>query len=225
MLISGTSHPYSPHYKIKLAHLSPTARNLRCIKNVWKVTEHPPEDTGPKANPRWCGIVRNPNQQIPQFALFFYITAFAVIFVCDICIYIYIYIYIYACVFQGEAIDVHAIMRDEWREEARGTSTGLDCWRREFREREREPNWVLALFRKAAKRAATVVFHLFQFPDTSQTMENVLPRDGGDGHRHNSPLCHRRCNVMSANALKGPRGKCVQKAIVPPVKQVYESFF
>jgi hypothetical protein len=139
--------------------------------------------------------------------------------------HIYIYIYIYACVFQGEAIDVHAIMRDEWREEARGTSTGLDCWRREFREREREPNWVLALFRKAAKRAATVVFHLFQFPDTSQTMENVLPRDGGDGHRHNSPLCHRRCNVMSANALKGPRGKCVQKAIVPPVKQVYESFF
>lgn len=43
--------------------------------------------------------------------------------------------------------------------------------------------------------------------------------------RYNSPLCRRQCTVMSANALKGPSGECVQKAIVPPVKQVYESFF
>lgn len=56
----------------------------------------------------------------------------------------------------------------------------------------------------------------------------ILPNRGERAtsrRRYNSPLCRRQCSVMSANALKGPPGECVQKAIVPPVKQVYESFF
>jgi len=219
MLISGTSHPYSPYYKFILARLSSTARNVRHIKNVWKVTEQPP----------WGGRWTESESEMTRHR------AESASTDSSICSYIFLYygirdqirtICVCVCAHTSTRGNRRARNYARWveRRGARAASAG-DCWKREFREREREPNWVLALSRKAAERAATVVFHLFQFPDTSQTMENVLPRDDGDGHRHNSPLCHRRCNVMSANALKGPRGKCVQKAIVPPVKQVYESFF